>query len=376
MKREATSSTLATGAPDATSSRRAPRWLWVLGVLALAGGVVVLISPGGRPSQASDAEGTATPRSTATVQRRDIVSTTSLSGTLTYAEARDVGAARGGTITWLPEVGTTIEPGHPLFAVNGEPVVLLPGQLPMWRDLSVDSDPGADVEVLERALIDLGVTDEANLTVDETFTWVTAAAVADLREQVGLPEGDSIAVGEVVYLPGVSRVAGVHLEVGDLVQPGEAVLTATATARIVKVDLDAADQGLVAEGDTVEVELPDGSSVAGTVALVSPVAEARTSTGQNATTTYVIPVEITLSSGGEAFDEAPVSITVASDVATDVLAVPVEALLALAEGGYALEVVQADGSTSLVAVTIGGFSDGWVAVEGADLSEGMEVVTA
>ena len=58
--------------------------------------------------------------------------------------------------------------------------------------------------------------------------------------------------------------------------------------------------------------------------------------------------------------------------AEDALSVPVEALLALAEGGYALE--RPDGS--LVGVETGAFADGYVAVTptSGDLAEGDEVV--
>ena len=124
------------------------------------------------------------------------------------------------------------------------------------------------------------------------------------------------------------------------------------------------------------MELPDDSVATGTVTHVSPVAEARTGTGANAETTYVVPAEITLDEGGETFDEAPVTISVTDEVATGILAVPVEAVLALAEGGYALEVVGPDGGTTLVAVTLGDFSDGWVEVTGEGIADGTEVVSA
>ena len=57
----------------------------------------------------------------------------------------------------------------------------------------------------------------------------------------------------------------------------------------------------------------------------------------------------------------------------DVLAVPVAALLALAEGGYGLEVVEG-GSSRIVAVELGLVSDGQVEVTGdvqADMIIGM-----
>ena len=69
------------------------------------------------------------------------------------------------------------------------------------------------------------------------------------------------------------------------------------------------------------------------------------------------------------------TVLVEREAARDVLAVPVAALVALAEGGYALERVAADGTTSLVGVEIGTIVDGIVEVTG-DVAEGDTVVTA
>jgi hypothetical protein len=52
--------------------------------------------------------------------------------------------------------------------------------------------------------------------------------------------------------------------------------------------------------------------------------------------------------------------------------VPVQALLALAEGGYALETEGGD----LIGVETGAFADGFVEVAGQGLAEGLEVVVA
>ena len=52
---------------------------------------------------------------------------------------------------------------------------------------------------------------------------------------------------------------------------------------------------------------------------------------------------------------------------------PVEALLALAEGGYAVEVDDGGAATHLVGVELGVFADGWVEVTG-DVEAGDQVV--
>ena len=68
-------------------------------------------------------------------------------------------------------------------------------------------------------------------------------------------------------------------------------------------------------------------------------------------------------------------VAITSQRASGVLAVPVNALLAVQEGGYALQVVGSNGRTHLVAVGTGLFddADGLVQVTGAGIAEGTRV---
>jgi hypothetical protein len=72
-------------------------------------------------------------------------------------------------------------------------------------------------------------------------------------------------------------------------------------------------------------------------------------------------------------DQAPVEAAITTEVRKGVLAVPVNALLALAEGGYAVE-VERDGRRQLVGIETGLFADGQVEVEGEGLRAGDQVV--
>ena len=86
-----------------------------------------------------------------------------------------------------------------------------------------------------------------------------------------------------------------------------------------------------------------------------------------------IEVTIALDRGAaSSFDATPVDVIVTAARAEGVLSVPVDALLALAEGGYAVEKVTPSG-TSMVAVEPGAFADGYVQITG-DVAEGDEVV--
>jgi hypothetical protein len=70
-------------------------------------------------------------------------------------------------------------------------------------------------------------------------------------------------------------------------------------------------------------------------------------------------------------DTAPVRVQFSTDTRRGVLAVPVGALLALSEGGYALQTDQ----NTLIRVTVGLFARGMVEVSGPGLGEGTRVVT-
>jgi hypothetical protein len=122
------------------------------------------------------------------------------------------------------------------------------------------------------------------------------------------------------------------------------------------------------------VELPSGERIDGRVADVARVAE---SDPEDPTAEPTVEVTIRLPGDVETeLDEAPVDVDVETARAEGVLAVPVQALLALAEGGYALEVVDGPGETHLVGVETGSFADGYVEVAGDGVTEGLEVVTA
>ena len=66
--------------------------------------------------------------------------------------------------------------------------------------------------------------------------------------------------------------------------------------------------------------------------------------------------------------------SVVRETRPDVLAVPVNSLLALLEGGYAVERVAPDGTTKLVRVDLGIFQDAWVEVRGTGIAAGDPVV--
>ena len=308
---------------------------------------------------------------TAEVTRRDLRAQEEVDGTLGYGEDRAVANQRQGTITALPAEGTVVTRGKALYRVDGRPVPLLYGPLPAWRNLAVGVEDGPDVRQLEQNLVALGYDPDRAITVDDHFTWATRAAVRRLQEVLGLEETGTFEPATAVWQPGAVRVGKLEATVGDAARPGSPLLRVTGTGRQVTVDLDASRQPYVRAGDPVDLELPGGRATSGRVASVGKVATIPAGDDGEPTVELVV----TLDKPGETgrLDQAPVAAAITTEVRRDVLAVPVGALLALAEGGYAVE-VERPGGRELVGVETGLFADGQVEVEGEGLEEGDRVV--
>jgi hypothetical protein len=180
-----------------------------------------------------------------------------------------------------------------------------------------------------------------------------------------------VEASRIVYAAGVVRVDARKAEPGAQLGHGAPVLTATETARIATVDLDVADQRLAKVGATVQVTLPDGSVLPGRITDAETVVVP--GEGQQPDTTNV-EVKIGFAAGKtpRGVDQAAVTVAFTAAQRKDVLTVPVAALLALAEGGYGVQVV--DGATTkIVAVQTGLFASGRLEVTGAGLTAGTVV---
>jgi peptidoglycan hydrolase-like protein with peptidoglycan-binding domain len=325
----------------------------------------------GGPSSASAPD---RPVSTATVSRRDLVERVTVDGTLTYADTRSLGSPRPGTVTWLPAPGTAVERGEPIARIDERPVPVLAGAVPLYRDLAVGVTDGADIRQLEENLGALGHAIDG-LVVDDHYDWATRAAVQNWQRSEGREATGAVRSGDLVFTTLPLRIAAVKATVGQPAGPGQPLVEVTAVERIVTVKLDAARQSVANVGDAVEIELPDHRVTGGHIASVS--ARAETEAAQNGDEgDPKIPVTITLDDATAAgrLDQAPVSVRITERQAAGVLAVPVKALLALREGGYAVEVTR-DGTRRYVPVRTGAFAGGLVEVTG-ELQVGDTVVVA
>jgi hypothetical protein len=351
---------------------------------------------------------------TQTVIRGSLTEQTQQSGTLGNAGSYTVvvpsstsgsgpgpgsGAGPGsGTYTWLPAVGRTIRQGHVLYRVSGVPVVLLYGRVPAYRDLS-EGMTGADVTELNADLVRLGYASAAALGPRSGwhyFSSETAYALEQLQTKLGLTATGTLPLGQAVFLPGAAQVSGLGAGVvpGAPATAGSVVLTATSLTPVVTIGLDASLQGEVKAGDKVLVTLPDGATTPGVISQVSNVASSSSSSpsspssssnsdngngngnggGNGSGATVTVTVRLTHPKAAGHLNQAPVTVTITTGSAHNVLIVPVNALLAQPGGRYAVEVT-GPGGHHLVAVTPGMFDDaaGTVQVTG-NLTPGQHVV--
>ena len=252
------------------------------------------------------------------------------------------------------------------------------GTVPVYRTLSAGIADGPDVRQLEQNLVALGYDPGV---VDDHFDSATAAAVKRWQDALGQTQTGSVALGSMAFLPGPRRIGQQTATVGSAVQSGSPVMTTTSTAQNVTVELDATDQTLAVVGRRVTVSLPDGSTVPGRIVNVGKVAQSSSDSSSTAgaassgssTPSATIEVDIALlRPAPRALDQAPVDVDLTTQSASNVLAVPVTALVALLGGGYAVE-VSTGGATRLVAVTPGLYAGGYVELT-RGVREGERVV--
>jgi hypothetical protein len=349
-------------------------------MLVLAAAVLVGIDPftGWRKPNGGVSDN-ATATSLATVTRRSLSSQQNENGTLGYAGEYSVVNQASGTLTALPRVGQVVRSGQVLYEVAEKPVVLLYGGTPAHRPLSKGMS-GSDVSELNANLVALGYATSEHLDwAPQYFSSETKYALERLQEALGVKQTGYLSLGQAVFLSGRLRITKVMATSGAQVPPGGIVALASSTTRQVLLHLSASQQSAVMKGDRVTITLPDGSTTPGVVSSIGTVASKPAGKGGEGGEEGAPTIEVNVAPNDPSatghLDQAPVTVSITTASVPNALVVPVDALLALAGGGYAVEVLEGR-VHRLVAVTLGLFDDaeGLVQVSGHDLSAGQRVV--
>jgi uncharacterized protein (UPF0333 family) len=231
------------------------------------------------------------------------------------------------------------------------------------------------IETAQKAYDD--ALDEYNNGVDQVSE---LAKAKEELEELRLSSRSETFSPTNAYASETSLIVGSYInEVGSAVALNSPLYNISSIGIEVVFQVDATDQETVSLGDRVEIELPTDERVPTVISFIDQVVT-QTQAGEFIEVTLEVlnPEEI------ETYDQAPVKVFVITEISAGVLYVPVNALLALAEGGYALEVYEGEVETgtfngesgvdtNYIAVEIGVFTDGFVEVKG-NISEGQVVV--
>lgn len=297
---------------------------------------------------------------TVAVEHGELSSMLSAAGVLTYRARPDgspyaaINQARG-IYTTLPTAGDKVDCGDVLYRVDDDPVLLLCGTVPAYRDLRARSR-GTDARQLERNLRALGYD-----------------TIKALQRAKGLAATGTLALGDVVFLPKAARIAEVTGKPGEPARLGAPVVQVTSDTLEVQVNLEPTQQREVKPGDHARITLPDNTVVEGTVHRLGTIA--RTAGNEDGPPTVPVSISLDEPKRARGLDAAPVQVEITTKGVQSALSVPVIALVGKSGGGFAVEVARDGGRRELVAVEPGLFdtANGRVQVEGA-LDAGDQVV--
>jgi peptidoglycan hydrolase-like protein with peptidoglycan-binding domain len=230
---------------------------------------------------------------------------------------------------------------------------------------------GPDVKQLESSLQQLGYF---RGTPNDKFDYATAAAVKRWQKASGQTVTGQITFGSFLFYSGPLRIATATARVGDQVSAGTAILAASGLQKLISIDLPVANSALGIPSGPVTIELPAGKTAKGKITSVGvPVEKKDPNTGD---LTVSIPVSISFNDPAASGSYQAINVVVdfPSETRKNVLSVPVDALLALDDSRFGVELVRANGTTNRVPVSIGLFAGGRVEVSGSKIRNGDSVV--
>jgi peptidoglycan hydrolase-like protein with peptidoglycan-binding domain len=293
----------------------------------------------------------------------------------------DVAASRSaydddqpGLVTAVAEIGTEVEQGTVLYEVDGVPASVLV-EVDVFAEAVLAAFDTGDVEQIENVLVFLGFDPDGAIVADEEADLATAAAVARWQESAGLTATGSTDPDHYLVIPEADQFAFVvatrHVEIGDVLGEGRVVLTLAAATLAVTADVAISEIDEFGVGDAARVVQLDETEFDVVVAEISDVATEATQ-GQDSEPTVGVTFELVDEPG--AFVPGSITIVTESARIDNATVVPTRALITLQEGGFAVEIVDSDGSGRLVGVDLGVFDEGWVEITNDAFAPGTEVI--
>ncbi len=298
------------------------------------------------------------------------------------------------------EAGSIVRVGSVPFAVAGRPVILMVGQIPAYRDMSV-GDNGVDVEQLQKGLVQLGFGLGGD-TIGE-YGVGTAGAVFDLYRGIDFdpvlatpmatnqpilaagtasttstpaPETAEVPRGEIVFVPVLpQQVVALNVGLGGTISANGGPICSIGSGQTVfQGDVDQADLGQIKVGDKANITAATSNqSTSGTVSFVSNQGIINTASGNLEYAVSLVP------DGPVATSWVGQNVGVQIDIGSshgNTWIVPVAAIRSDAGGGSFVTIALGGGRTKSIGVTPGLVNAGQEAIaqSGRALRKGDLVV--
>lgn len=272
----------------------------------------------------------------------------------------------GGVVTSVDLVGQGIvDSGQRLLTVDLRPIVLVAGEVPAFRDLSVGIS-GPDVRQLQQYLTEAGYLDG---TPDGDFDEATRAAVRRWQEDAGGEVDGEVELGTVLFVAGLPRPIALAdwVSVGATAQPDQPVVRLLDVEPELTVTLAAEQRDLAPRGTAAVVNI-DGAQLSaevvdvredqqGQLELVLGRSAGRSLCADHACDGLVgpAPVEVPVELVSTPFETGPT--------------LPISALFTTVDGDVQVEL--ADGRT--VPVSVRSSADGLAVVDGVDIGDTVRI---
>ncbi len=190
-----------------------------------------------------------------TVQRGVVEDSFPMTVTARWPVTTTVSSPVAGVVTAVMKAaGAKVAEGDSPLTVDLQPVVLVTGSVPMFRDLALGIK-GPDVAQLQRFLSRKGFY---RGSVDGTYSRLTRAAVLRWQRSIGLERTGSVPASALVFVPALPVTVRPVVSVGDRIAAGDALYEVLASAPSFSA-LVAQDQlALLTPEVTVRIDGPDG----------------------------------------------------------------------------------------------------------------------
>lgn len=249
------------------------RWIWAIVVLLLIIGFIVY-----RQVSVKDIQPTFKTTVARTDTIRKIVSGT---GNIEYTVNYSIIANQAGIVDRLNiKENTNIRTGQEILRISGEPLFILNGKTPIYRNL-MNGNEGDDVKVLQNSLKELGYD------IDETdgdFGSDTKRELKNLQDDKGRDETGVLNIINFQSFPLPLKVVDLSINQGDMATQGQTLATLAnsrklkASVLVNEIDIPQIKKGQIA---AIEIDALPGKKFSGKVSVISDKAESSSTNQQS-----------------------------------------------------------------------------------------------